>query len=641
MVERRLHLTPDRIEGAGLPCAKALIHDMPYGDSLHRPFRSRLTVYEDGRPLGPGHSLHEEIHGRGRGRFSHWGRTLFFAASDNSDPATNNRRYELVWTDVQQPFTVGEGQRVRRVTDSIIGGAAADLAEINALCLMDEPLKRGHVFRALADAFYVVGDNALADEQMVRAWRQGVRDRDVQNQALRWALRQGDDERVRWILHGAARLAAEQGDAAWITDLILRHHEWLGDLYARTARSFHQDEMLIEPLSQVFARHRPHMPARGGDARLRVGYVLAGDACPNFSSLPEIVIDMALGHDPSAVTARVISLNHPRDVAANPFFPPLRQRLEQARLALDVLPASDFAGLCDTAAAIAAMDLDVLVFGNATHWNLLLAALHPARRVAGVGLGEAELFSSVVFDTTFHLSFGPARDGCGHSTFLRAGNLPESRFRDTEPAATRAELGLPDEAVVLLSCARPVKFLESRYWQVMLRVLAQEPTARLVLIGLSVEQMEALPDVAAAAPELRARLHPLGWRDHAHRLIAVADIFIDTFPNGGGLSAFEAMNLGIPVVAVRESPLTLFDERHWSPVPEYMDNLAAPPLDDDAIVKAILDLIGSPEERAELGRRGQVEVVKMADRRQSSATLAAAYADLLRGVSPSGPARPD
>ncbi len=58
--------------------------------------RSMLTLWEDGRPLGPARSVHARIREKGRGRFSHWTReTLYFSTSDNSDPRTNGRRYEV------------------------------------------------------------------------------------------------------------------------------------------------------------------------------------------------------------------------------------------------------------------------------------------------------------------------------------------------------------------------------------------------------------------------------------------------------------------------------------------------------------------------------------------------------------------
>jgi hypothetical protein len=60
-----------------------------------RESASRLTLFENGRTLGPAHCSHDEIRRLGKGRFSHWGDQIYFSASDNSDPRKNGRRYSV------------------------------------------------------------------------------------------------------------------------------------------------------------------------------------------------------------------------------------------------------------------------------------------------------------------------------------------------------------------------------------------------------------------------------------------------------------------------------------------------------------------------------------------------------------------
>ncbi len=56
---------------------------------------SLLVLLEDETPLGPAHSGHEDIRKLGGGRFSHWGKELYFSTSDNSNPRDNGRRYTV------------------------------------------------------------------------------------------------------------------------------------------------------------------------------------------------------------------------------------------------------------------------------------------------------------------------------------------------------------------------------------------------------------------------------------------------------------------------------------------------------------------------------------------------------------------
>ncbi|PWC40453.1 hypothetical protein TSO352_01085 [Azospirillum sp. TSO35-2] len=56
---------------------------------------SELFLIEDGVFLPRADMLHDDIRQKGEGRYSHWGNELWFATSDNSDPNTNGRHYQI------------------------------------------------------------------------------------------------------------------------------------------------------------------------------------------------------------------------------------------------------------------------------------------------------------------------------------------------------------------------------------------------------------------------------------------------------------------------------------------------------------------------------------------------------------------
>lgn len=66
------------------------------GDTDQAPQQSALKLYEDGIALVQAHSLHDDIRNIGKGRYSHWGTTVIFSASDNTDPRTNGKKYTYV-----------------------------------------------------------------------------------------------------------------------------------------------------------------------------------------------------------------------------------------------------------------------------------------------------------------------------------------------------------------------------------------------------------------------------------------------------------------------------------------------------------------------------------------------------------------
>jgi MoaA/NifB/PqqE/SkfB family radical SAM enzyme len=55
-----------------------------------------VILLEDGTPLPGADALHEDIRASGRGKFSVWKGWLYFSSSDNVDPITSGRCYELV-----------------------------------------------------------------------------------------------------------------------------------------------------------------------------------------------------------------------------------------------------------------------------------------------------------------------------------------------------------------------------------------------------------------------------------------------------------------------------------------------------------------------------------------------------------------
>jgi len=62
-------------------------------DSQSQLSVSPVRIFENGKEIGPAHSLHADIRSIGKGRFSHWLGGLYFSTSDNSDPRTNGRTY--------------------------------------------------------------------------------------------------------------------------------------------------------------------------------------------------------------------------------------------------------------------------------------------------------------------------------------------------------------------------------------------------------------------------------------------------------------------------------------------------------------------------------------------------------------------
>jgi MoaA/NifB/PqqE/SkfB family radical SAM enzyme len=94
---RQYRLRPLPLADDDVPLT-ALAHDSTYA-YVAELFRSiegqEFVLLEDEKVLGLPNCLHDEIRSKGAGRYSVWGRSVYFSASDNSDPRVNGRCYHL------------------------------------------------------------------------------------------------------------------------------------------------------------------------------------------------------------------------------------------------------------------------------------------------------------------------------------------------------------------------------------------------------------------------------------------------------------------------------------------------------------------------------------------------------------------
>jgi len=87
-------LNPPFIKDSGYSWIIHIPEHVNLSDGSHTQ-KSPLVIYENIKPLGPAHALHQDIRDRGGGMYSHWGAYLYFSTSDNSDPHVNGRTYSI------------------------------------------------------------------------------------------------------------------------------------------------------------------------------------------------------------------------------------------------------------------------------------------------------------------------------------------------------------------------------------------------------------------------------------------------------------------------------------------------------------------------------------------------------------------
>ncbi|OJW28115.1 MAG: glycosyltransferase family 1 protein [Rhodospirillales bacterium 69-11] len=181
---------------------------------------------------------------------------------------------------------------------------------------------------------------------------------------------------------------------------------------------------------------------------------------------------------------------------------------------------------------------------------------------------------------------------------VRNGRDP-TRFRP-DPAArarVRAELGTPEERVVILAVSRLVWH---KGYPELAAAIPKLPDVELWVVGERLDSDRG-PDMAALLRNagLGDRLKLLGYREDVPALMAAADVF--TLPShfeGLPMSVIEAMLTGLPVVAT--------DVR--GPAEQVMPGetgLLVPPADAAALADALGRLARDPDLRARMGAAGR------------------------------------
>lgn len=130
-------------------------------------------------------------------------------------------------------------------------------------------------------------------------------------------------------------------------------------------------------------------------------------------------------------------------------------------------------------------------------------------------------------------------------------HLPGSFFVAAPPiigAATRAEHALPDDAKVLMNLNAPYK-TQPKMFRAWLEILARRDDAVLWLLDGGSQANNRLRRVAGA---LKDRLVFAPAVDHATHMArqTLADVALDTFPHGGGVTTLDALAAGVPVVTL-------------------------------------------------------------------------------------------
>ncbi len=234
--------------------------------------------------------------------------------------------------------------------------------------------------------------------------------------------------------------------------------------------------------------------------------------------------------------------------------------------------------------------------------HAFISALHPAPTTIGLIQGPPPQFGPLWLDWGLAWSKHPLIESpFGCSMVGLAGDLPK---RDDIVPYDRRELGIPDEAILVASAGRYVKFQEPAFWQAVIDLLNSHPKIHYLVMGAEEAQIPFLKSMLSR--ELRSRITFLSWQGGEYlRALCLTDVLIDTFPSGGGGILLDALAIGIPCVSFENNYMRMYDQNDWSLGDEFIcvPEVIVPRGDFAKMNQIVLRLVEDPEYRREIAQR--------------------------------------
>lgn len=294
--------------------------------------------------------------------------------------------------------------------------------------------------------------------------------------------------------------------------------------------------------SRHVARGLRPLPARQPQARERlcIGYLSADFHAHATAAL---LVDLLESHDRERFDIRLYS-HGPDDGSA------LQRRIRAAAThVIDVSPLS----LTATAQRIRADGVDILVDlkGHTAGSRMAALACRPAPvQVSWLGFpgtSGAEFIDYVIGDPLV----APLADAADYSECiaqLPRCYQPQDRRRTAGPAPSRADLGLRDDALVLLG-ANAVYKITPPLWAAWMEVLRRLPEAQLWQLSGGEQADARMREAAGDCADRLVFAPPVGMDEHLARL-ALADLALDSWPCNGHTTTSDALAAGVPVVTL-------------------------------------------------------------------------------------------
>lgn len=520
---------------------------------------------------------------------------------------------------------------LRRV---VAGEDVADTEVIEALA-MGPVLDRAEANARLAQGYLETNKFGKALGCVERAWLLGHHSASLRHFMISSLIAAGRQRDALDRLREAVVTSARGGDLDAMCDAAVHFHS----LAAGLDQPIH-DLLVVEA---VIAALKPLQfeahPLRTGP--LRIGYIFWGEEQEN-NVLPPILIEIARNHDRQKFEPVFFSAHEEVYLAkTNKTFPSWRNAIQDMNARF--FGNDTFTGFYESARSlslkISEQKIDILVPLGQMGVSFLVAGLRPAPLMVGLDLGHPHVYSSAALDHVLNPS--PPRHNMEQ---LCDSTQLQSIYTAYNPAPpqplARAAIGAGKTDVVVMTSGSGSKFENESFLKCLGDVVSGCDNVRLYVLGPQADGSIGEFFRRSFTAEVCSRIQLTGFREDFSAFVRAADIYVDTYPVGGGYALLEALCAGIPVVTFSQKLSGIFKKmEHYAPGAVLCGGTGMVVLGDDIshIRQRLFDLVADPELRRRLGKLGPESVSALVDTRQYTAAMENALMSLVMSRSAAQP----
>lgn len=455
-----------------------------------------------------------------------------------------------------------------KLLTAISNGVAVDPDNLLPYLCMDLKEDRLWVNASLARAFHQAGDSRQAAEFMRRVWVFSGGAEKYLSLFVDVHAANGDVESIREAYKALGVKAASEKN---IAKALKYFNAWQYAYSTYSKRDeYHYDIEVLDCISQLAALQA--FPSRKlqpfAQKKVRLAYLVFGMTHLN-SAIVKNCLTFARHHDATRFDVTFYIPDQKTTVLERREAVENIKQIEAAgwKVVMATDSFSEERSLIDLSRSIFESNHDILITSAALadFRHYFIAAMKPTSLVIGLCQGPPPQYIAPGFDHAISWTKHPLIDCPVNCSLVKGATVLPGRKISVEES--KSLFGIPQNNLVLMSCGRLQKFQDIEMWLSILDMLRTHTDVHYVVVGL--DAPPAFLD-RELTDDIVARVKFIGRVKDFQRVLSMADVVVDTYPSGGGMTVVDAMALGIPVVAFKNNYMKEYSQTDWSPAEEFM-----------------------------------------------------------------------